>query len=396
MHQRPTRLCTSRARFVPQNRRECRATRQNATHRWLAKPAMKRLVLVAVILALVAGGTYVYQRTRPQQAAAAETPPVAISVVPVKVGSMADKITSYGNLVPRRTVNIVPDNPGKVKEILFTDGQEVAAGTPLVVMDTDIVEAQVAASRAQADADMQNLKRTQSLSRQGLDSTYSLEQAQARAAASASDFQINTRKLAQLTLRAPFAGRLGTRRVDAGAYLNVGETIVRLDDTALQVEFRVPSTILSKPTKDMTVYVDVPGDPSGSHTNATLTFIDPAVSTDTRSVLLRALVSDGQHQMRPGLYVRVTLAISTIEDALIVPAESVVRDLGSAYVYVVDSGDIARRRTVTVGLSDGDKLQLTSGVMAGDRIVTIGQFRLRDGDKVKVVPDAPAASKSAA
>jgi len=358
---------------------------------------MKRLVLVAVILALIAGGTYVYQRTRPQQAAAAaETPLVTVSVLPVKVGAMADKITSYGNLVPRRTVNIVPDNPGKVKEILFTDGQEVAAGTPLVVMDTDIAEAQVAASRAQADADMQNLKRTQSLSRQGLDSTYSLEQAQARAAASASDLQINTRKLAQLTLRAPFAGRLGTRRVDAGAYLNVGETIVRLDDTALQVEFRVPSTILSKPTKDMAVYVDVPGDPSGSHTNATLTFIDPAVSTDTRSVLLRALVSDGQHQMRPGLYVRVTLAISTTKDALIVPAEAVVRDLGSAYVYVVDSGDVARRRTVTVGLSDGDKLQLTSGVMAGDRLVTIGQFRLRDGDKVKVVPDTPAATKSAA
>ena len=261
-------------------------------------------------------------------------------------------------------------------------------------MDSGIVEAQLQSARAQAETDMQNLRRTQSLSRQGLDSTYSTEQAQSRAAASQADVKINERKLAQLTLRAPFAGTLGSSRIDVGAFVTSADTIVQLQDTEeLQIEFRMPSTIALQVTAGMPVHIQVPGAEASGMSDGRLSFIDPAISTDTRSVLLRAVVHNGEKKLRPGLYVRVSLDLRTKPDALVVPAGAISNDLAASYVYVVEKG-IARQRTVTIGLSDGVQTELTSGVQAGEQVVTIGQFRLRDGDAVKIVP-APQDSKSA-
>src|SRR4029077_7384175 len=143
----------------------------------------------------------------------------------------------------------------------------------------------------------QNLRRTQDLRGQGLDSTYSLEQARSQAAASQADLSINLQKLDQLTLRAPFSGTLGTRRVDEGAFLNGGETIVRLDDTsALQIEFRMPSAVAQQAVEVMPVHVALPA-AGNLPAEGKLSFIDPAVSTDTRSVLLRAVVPNAGHNL---------------------------------------------------------------------------------------------------
>jgi membrane fusion protein (multidrug efflux system) len=353
------------------------------------------LVAIAV-LAVAAGLVYRQQHsTAGEPAAVAGPSALAVSVVPVKVAPMVDRVTSYGNLVAARSVNIVPDRPGQVQKMMFADGQQVAAGTPLVIMDSRIAEAQVGASNAQADAAMQNLRRTESLARQGLDSTYSLEQARSKFAASQADLSINRQKLEQLTLRAPFAGTLGTRKVDVGAFLNGAETIVRLDDTSvLQIEFRIPSVVILRVNEDTEVHVELPSAQADEAISGTLSFIDPAVSTDTRSVLLRAVVPNPGRNLRPGLFVRVSLDLATHPNALVVPVEAVVRELANAYVFVVDDKNIARRREVRLGLTDGVSVELAEGATAGERVITVGQFRVNDGDRVKIVPLADAKAGS--
>lgn len=357
---------------------------------------VKWVVLAILVLAIAGGGAALYERHIAARQHT-ETVPVAVqsvSTVPVRVMPMVENIASYGNLVSQRSVNIVPQTPGQVKQILFSDGQTVTAGAALVLMDSSIAQAQVQATRAQSDTDTQNLRRTQSLSRQGLESTYSLEQAQSRASASAANVTIDERRLEQLTLRAPFAGRLGSRQVDVGAFVLTGDTIVRLDDTAeLQIEFRMPSTVALRVTQSMPVHVQVPGTESDQTVDGSLSFIDPTISTDTRSVLLRALVPNTGQQLRPGLYVRVSLDLDTHPDALVVPIDAIANDLNNSYVFVVDDKNIAHRRPVTRGLTDGRQVELLTGVTVGEQVVTVGQFRLRDGDTVKVVaPQADAKS----
>jgi RND family efflux transporter MFP subunit len=354
-------------------------------------------VIVIIVLLLAAAVAVLYERRLighpPAQAAAA--PVLSVSTQPVTVAPMIQSATSYGNLVSERSVNIVAEAPGIIKEILFTDGQTVAAGAPLVMMDSSVAEAQLRSSRAQAETDIQNLRRVQSLSRRGLDSTSSLEQAQARASASQADVTISERKLAQLTLRAPFAGVLGSSNVDVGSYVTSAVTIVRLEDTSrLRIEFRVPSSVAGQASEGIPVHVQLPGAGGDQIVGGRLSFIDPTISTDTRSVLLRAVVSNSDRHLRPGLFVRVNLDLRTHPDALVVPVEAVTTDLNGSYVFVVNDKNVVQKRAVTIGLTDGEREELLDGVKAGDQVVTIGQFRVRDGDTVKVVSPPPVAKSA--
>ena len=360
---------------------------------------MKRpIVFVGIlVIAAVAGGAAWYSKHKPaaHTEASGNTVFVPVSVKEVTTQRMVNRVTSYGNLVPQRTVNIVPNESGQLIKLLFKDGQSVETGTPLAVMDNRIAQAQVQSSQAQYDADVLNLKRTESLANRSLDSMRSLEQAQSRAAVSQSDLLINQRKLDQLTLRAPFPGTLGAHNVDEGAYLNTGQTIVRLDDTSqFEIEFRMPASVAPLMKDGMPIHVRLPGKEDEVDSVGKLSFIDPVASTDSRSVLLRALVPNKQGVLRPGLFVHVRLDLDAHDNALVVPVSAVLLELSGSYVFVVDDKNIARRRLVQTGLSDDMMIEIVTGLKAGEKVVTIGQFRLSDGDAVKIVPE-PVPSKAA-
>jgi RND family efflux transporter MFP subunit len=360
---------------------------------------LKRPIVIVAILvvAAAAGGAAWYSKqksTSSHSAATGNTVFVPVSVKEVTTARMVNRVTSYGNLVPQRTVNIVPNDPGQLMKLLFKDGQTVETGTPLAVMDNRIAEAQVQSSQAQYDTDVLNLKRTESLATRSLDSTRNLEQAQSKAAASQAELLINQRKLDQLTLRAPFPGTLGAHNIDEGAYLNTGQTIVRLDDTSqFEIEFRMPATIAPLMTDGMPIHVRLPGKENEVDAVGKLSFIDPVVSTDSRSVLLRALVPNTQRTLRPGLFVHVRLDLDAHDHALVVPLSAVLLELSGSYVFVVDDHNIAKRRLVQTGISDDERIEVLSGLKVGDKVVTVGQFRLSDGDAVKIVPE-PAADQA--
>ena len=356
---------------------------------------MKRPIVIVAILvvAAVAGGAAWYSKHKPaaHTEASGNTVFVPVSVREVTTQRMVNRVTSYGNLVPQRTVNIVPNESGQLIKLLFKDGQSVETGTPLAVMDNRIAQAQVQSSQAQYDADVLNLKRTESLANRSLDSMRSLEQAQSRAAVSQSDLLINQRKLDQLTLRAPFPGTLGAHNVDEGAYLNTGQTIVRLDDTSqFEIEFRMPASVAPLMKDGMPIHVRLPGKEDEVDSVGKLSFIDPVASTDSRSVLLRALVPNKQGVLRPGLFVHVRLDLDAHDNALVVPVSAVLLELSGSSVFVVDDKNIARRRQVQTDLSDDRMIEITSGLKKGEKVVTVGQFRLSDGDAVKIVPEAEA------
>jgi RND family efflux transporter MFP subunit len=349
------------------------------------------IVFVAILVVAAAAGGAVWYTKHKQAApvaATSNTVYVPVSVGEVRISRMVNRITSYGNLVPQRTVNIVPNEPGQMTKLLFKDGASVEAGAALAQMDDRIAQAQVQSSQAQYNADVLNLKRIESLANRSLDSMRNLEQAQSKAAMSQSDLLINQRKLDQLTLRAPFPGSLGPHNVDEGAYLNTGQTIVRLDDMSqFDIEFRMPASIAPLMKDGMHIHVRLPGQGDDeADTIGRLSFIDPVISTDSRSVLLRALVPNDKGVFRPGLFVHVRLDLDAHDNALVVPVSAVLLELSGSYVFVVDDHNIAKRRQVETGLSDDRMIEIVSGLKVGEKVVTVGQFRLSDGDTVKIVP----------
>ncbi len=132
------------------------------------------------------------------------------------------------------------------------------------------------------------------------------------------------------------------------------------------MEFRMPSTVALQATEGMPVHIQVPGSDAAPLVDGLLSFIDPTISTDTRSVLLRAVVHNTAGQLRPGLYVRVSLDLRTHPAALVVPVGAISNDLNASYVFVVDDKNIAHQLVVTIGLSDGQLTELLRGVQSPD------------------------------
>lgn len=349
---------------------------------------MKRLLVALLLLALGGGGYAYYAKMKDAQPAATTTPAAAaipVQTAPAGTATVTDTLPAYGSLRPRLQVTITAPQAGPLRRILFADGATVAAGTPLASLDDSVAQAQVNSARARLQTDQQNLRRVTDLARRGLDSTQSVEQAQSTVAASQATLQVNERQLELTTLHAPFAGALGTRFVDEGAMLNTGDRIVTIEDRSrLFVEIRVAGRYLPRLRAGMPVELDVP-DIQEHLGQGALTFVDTSVSMDTRSVLLRAEIDNPEDRLTPGLFVRVTLQLGTRPDAVVVPEDALVQELVGSFVYVVEDG-VARRRAVTLGTRQPGTVEVRTGLKAGERIVTVGAFRLRDGDRVQEQP----------
>jgi multidrug efflux system membrane fusion protein len=108
---------------------------------------------------------------------------------------------------------------------------------------------------------------------------------------------------------------------------------------------------------------------------------------------LRAIVPNTGNHLHPGLFVQVGVDLDVHQNALVVPVAAVTRDLNGAYVYVVTDKKIARRQAVETGLSNDTLVEIVSGLEPGEQVVTVGQFRLQDGDPVEIVA-RPAEAKS--
>ena len=353
-------------------------------------------VLLGVGLMLVAAGV-TWERRRSRAPGPTASPSLA-AAIPVQAdaaisGAVIEHAYAYGNLRPRLSVAITAQQPGQVSRILFADGARVEAGASLVEMDSRTAQANVESARARSLADQQALRRVVSLARQGLESTSSLEQAQSQAAVSQSGLRIAEAQLGMTTLRAPFAGILGPRLVDAGALVSSTDHLVVIEDRSqLNIEFRLPSRNLPRLREGMLFDVSVPN-LNLDLGQGRLTFVDSAISTDTRSLLLRGVIQNEEWRLTPGLFVRLAIELEERPDAVLVPQASVLRDLLGAYVFVVDGtvggNPVARRQAVQIGLRRGALTEVLTGVKSGEVVVTQGAFRLRGGDRVAVQAEPP-------
>ena len=348
---------------------------------------MRRLIILLLVAAGVGLVALVVRERMPKPPAAGVA---AAPAKPVQTGlatqqTVIDDLPAYGNLRPRRSVNITAPQTGEVRAILFEDGASVAAGVPLVMLDSNVAQAQVASSQARYKTNEENLRRTRDLARQGLESTRSVEQAQSEAASAMADLRTNQARLELTTLRAPFAGSLGVRLIDQGATVSAGDKIVTIEDrTRLFVDIRVPSRYLSNLRPGMDVWLQLPESEVSLGTGK-LSLVENNVSADTRSVLVRAELDNADGRLAPGLFVRTSIVLATRPNAVVVPTEAIQRELIGAYVFVVTNG-IAARRPVQLGHSRGEVVEVTQGLKVNERIVTVGGFRLNDGDRVQDVP----------
>ena len=375
----------------------------------MQKPTRRHWIAAVSVIAIGALGVLAYNANRapsgptaPAAPGAAGTKPAAggppafptaVEVAKVTTARLALDAAAVGSLRSNESVTLRPETAGRIATIGFKDGVAVAKGTLLVALDAATQAAELEQARANRELARSTQQRNQELfekkfiSKQALDASAATLRVQEAAVALAEA------RLGKTQIRAPFAGVIGIRSVSIGDYVKEGQDLINLEDIAtLKVDFRLPEATLPQLKLGQPLEVTVDALP-GEKFTATLDAVDPLVDAGGRSVSLRARLDNKAGTLRPGMFVRVRLALAEKADALMLPEQALVPDPAGAFVYRVVEGK-AEKVKVRTGVRREAQVEIVEGLAAGDVVVSAGQLKLRPGAPVRDVAAPPPGAAS--
>ncbi|MGX1587799.1 efflux RND transporter periplasmic adaptor subunit [Brevundimonas diminuta] len=342
------------------------------------------LMVVAAIIKIAAGGGDAGQQRGPGGPGAGRGQIVAEVVAGRR--EFADQIRVLGVARSRRSVNITSNTTELVTRVMFTDGQAVAAGAPLVELQAREEDADLIRARAQLENAQREYDRYRILAERGVAPRVMAETAEtalktAQAAMAASEARRGDR-----ILRAPFAGVLGLTSVTPGTLISPGAVITTLDDTSgVRVDFPMPERYLGVLPVGAPITATTDAFP-GEEFNGRIALLDTRVNEQTRAVIARAEFPNPGNRIRPGMMMRVAVHQGR-RQSLAVPEAAVQYEGQGAFVYRIargETGTTAQRVEVQTGAVESGFVEIVSGLGNNDRIVASGLNRIQPGAPVTV------------
>jgi membrane fusion protein, multidrug efflux system len=315
-----------------------------------------------------------------------------VEVDTVKTGRIVETREAVGTVRAFESITVTAKVMGFIAKIEFQEGQKVNAGDMLVALDAEErradIEAAVAESRratAQRNEIATRLERALALRRSGAGTEAQVDDltAQVRTLESAIASADARRRAAEarledLVIRAPFAGRVGTRSVSLGAYLAPGTRITTLDDLSkVRLDFFVPENLLGRLKEGQVVKATAAAYRDRSF-EGKVSVIDPRIDPVTRTVRLTAEFPNPDEALRPGMFLSVGLEVTSNDNAVVVAEEAVVSE-GLRHVVYPVKDDKVERRVIRIGQRQGGKVEVLEGLQPGETIVVLGVQRVRPG-----------------
>ncbi|WP_292059161.1 MULTISPECIES: efflux RND transporter periplasmic adaptor subunit [unclassified Brevundimonas] len=342
------------------------------------------LMVVAAIIKIAFSGGDAAQQHGPGGPGAGRGQIVAEVVAARR--EFADQIRVLGVARSRRSVNITSNTTELVTKVMFTDGQAVAAGAPLVELQAREEDADLIRARAQLENAQREYDRYRILAERGVAPRVMAETAEtalktAQAAMAASEARRGDR-----ILRAPFAGVLGLTTVTPGTLISPGAVITTLDDTSgVRVDFPMPERYLGVLPVGAPITATTDAFP-GEEFNGRIALLDTRVNEQTRAVIARAEFPNPGNRIRPGMMMRVAVHQGR-RQSLAVPEAAVQYEGQGAFVYRIargETGTTAQRVEVQTGAVESGFVEIVSGLGNNDRIVASGLNRIQPGAPVTV------------
>lgn len=343
-------------------------------------------------------------------AATFQLPPPLVTVAVATSRDVPVYLDEIGRNGAFEAVTVTPQVPGRIMERHFQDGAELKKDQLLFTIDPrpyqaalDSAEAQLAQSKAALDlansqlkmyASIAGTKAVSQLDYETKKNSVEVDQAQVQSAeAAVENAKLN---LDYCYIRSPIDGRAGARLVDVGNVVQANATallsVQHLDP--IYADFTITERDLPEVRQEMArgtlkTQVRIPSDPPNTARTGSLTFLDNAVQNGTGTVNLRATVPNPDHHFWPGQFVDVTLVLSTLKNAVLIPNEATELSQQGSFVYVIKPDGTADLRPVILGQRQGDDVVVTSGVAAGEQVVATGQLTVHPGAKVRIDTGAP-------
>ncbi len=352
------------------------------------------LAVVGILFGLVFGWKGFKAIMIQRYIATMKAPAVAVSTMKAEESLWQPTMTAVGSLRARVGVSVTTELAGMVQTIYFTPGTAVKKGDVLVQLNAGTELGQLQSLQAQVELAKITYQRdkaqyaARAVSKQTVDTDeWNLKNLQAQVAQQAATVD-------KKTLRAPFSGQLGINNVNPGQYLNVGDTVTTLQALdPIYADFYLPQQALAQLKMGQKVKVVTDTFPDKTFTGD-ITTIQPLVDSNTRNVEVEATLPNPDFQLKPGMFVHVTVNVESTRKYITLPQSAVSFNPYGDIVYVVkDTGEkdkdnkpvlIVNQVFVTVGDTRGDQIAILKGIKAGDVVVTSGQLKLKNGSQIVV------------
>ena len=356
-----------------------------------AQYMLKRLVVLLVVLGSLFGGIFGWKHHKAEQSriAVASMKPPAATVASTVVTSerWQSSVPAVGTLSAIQGVEVSSEVAGIIDSIGFDSGSTIKQGALLVQLDATTELADLRALEAQLKLAQLDYERATGLALRTALSQAQLDRARSQLDSLAAQADAQRATIDRKSIRAPFGGTLGIRKVDVGEYLAPGATVVslqRLD--VLYVDFNVPERYLQQLQQGQTVMLSTAASPEREFTG-TISAISPRIDDQTRNVEVRATVPNEETLLRPGMFAKVTVLSGGKESVLTLPRTAIsFYPYGDSVFVILGDGEemTAERRHVTTGRVREGRVEVLSGVSAGDKVVNAGQLKLRSGQPVVI------------
>jgi len=351
----------------------------------------KRMTIMLLAVGLLFGGIVGYQMfvasMMKKFMSGNAQPPATVTAMAVKAEPWQKQLSAVGTLRAVQGVDISSEVEGVIKKVYVKSGDEVKKGDLLLELDADQEIAKLAALTASRELAQINDKRN----REQLQAhTISRAQADATAAEldrSKAEEQAQIAAIAKRRIRAPFAGRLGVVTVNPGQFINRAEKVMTLQNTnALFVDFNLPQKELNKLKTGQKIAID---SDTGVHRDGSINAINPKVDPTTRNIAIEGMIGNTDNSLLPGMFVNVHIDVGAPEQLLTLPQTAVSYNPYGSTVFVAEESKpadgegkpvlTARQVFVKTGARRGDQIAILDGIKAGDRVVTSGQLKLKNG-----------------
>lgn len=318
-----------------------------------------------------------------------------VTVAVVSREMLADDVESVGTAQANESLNLTAKVSDTVTAIHFNDGGLVEQGDVLVELTNNAEAARLSEARAsEADARRQ-YDRLQSLIETNLISQTDLDDVRTRWETAEARLEGVIANMDDRLIRAPFTGILGFRNISEGSLVTPNTIITTLDDiSTIKLDFNIAEVYLAQLQPGQTIKANSIVY-RGQEFQGIVTSVGSRVDTSTRSVQVRAEIDNSAGLLRPGMLLTVGLSLNP-RDAIVVPEAAVVPSQGRQYVFVVDEESVARRVEVELGRRRPGQVEIVSGVVPGQRVVTQGIAQVRPGSRVRILNQEGAVPTSAA
>ena len=304
----------------------------------------------------------------------------------VALQPMIDEIEALGTARAYESVDIQPRISSLIERVAFDEGQLVSAGDLIIELENSEIVAGLALAEASLSESRSLYNRSISLADTQAISASSLEQLIAQVQVDEAQVEAAKARLANTIIRAPFAGRVGLRRVSPGSFVNTSTIITTLDDVSkMKLDFSVPEAFLTAVTEGMAIKADSLVYPDRTF-EGVVASIDTRLDPVSRAVQVRAVIANTDGALKPGMFMTVDLQRDRGE-VVMAPEEAIVPEGSQQYVFIV-ADNVVEKRAVTLGRRIPGSVAIEAGLSPGEAVITEGTHKVRDGSPVEVINQA--------